>query len=74
MKSLVGKIISTKMKDTIVVEVERSFAHPRYAKRVYRNRKYHAHDTVGAKVGDMVSLVETRPISKTKFYKLFKII
>jgi small subunit ribosomal protein S17 len=74
-KSFVGEVVSTKMNKTIVVEVERKFSHPRFQKLVISHKKYHAHDENNeAKVGDKVRIEETRPISKTKFYRLESII
>jgi small subunit ribosomal protein S17 len=70
-KSFVGLVVSTKMNKTIVVEVERKNLHPRYKKLVIMHKKYHVHDEHGiAKLGDRVKIVETRPISKTKFYRV----
>jgi small subunit ribosomal protein S17 len=59
------------MAKTVTVEVERKNLHPRYKKLVITHKKYHAHDETGiAKLGDKVRIVETRPISKTKFYRV----
>lgn len=59
------------MKDTIVVSVERYEKHPRYFKFVKRRKKFKAHDAGNtAKIGDKVQIVETRPISKEKSFKL----
>ena len=66
-KTQTGIVISDKMDKTVVVSVERQFAHPLYRKRVTRRKKYHAHDeTNGSKVGDRVRIQETAPISKNK--------
>ena len=69
-KDLVGKVVSDKNDKTITVLVETYKKHPKYGKRVKSSKKYCAHDeTNKAKVGDIVRIVETRPISKTKrFY------
>ena len=73
-KVFAGVVVSTKMNKTIVVEVERKYLHPLYKKQVISHKKYHVHDEKQeAKVGDTVRIVETRPISKTKFYRLQKI-
>ena len=59
------------MKDTIVVSVERYEKHPKYGKFIKKRKKFKAHDTGNtAKVGDKVQIVETRPISKDKSFKL----
>lgn len=70
-KILSGVVVSRKMKDTIVVSVERYERHPKYAKFVKRRKKFKAHDlghTV--KIGDTVKIISTRPISKDKHFKL----
>ncbi len=70
-----GIVVSTKMNKTIVVNVERKYLHPLYKKQVISHKKYHVHDEKQeAKVGDFVRIIETRPISKTKFYRLQKIV
>ncbi|MDO8569867.1 MAG: 30S ribosomal protein S17 [bacterium] len=70
-KTLSGTVVSNKMKDTIVVSVERYEKHPRYSKFIKRRKKFKAHDLGNtAKVGDKVHIVETRPISKDKNFKL----
>lgn len=74
MKKLVGRIISDKMAKTAVVEVSRWVAHPLYKKRFLRHKKYHAENLAGAKSGDKVEVVETRPISRTKRWKVVKVI
>ncbi len=74
MKTIKGIVVSDKMTNTVVVEVERFMAHPLYHKRLRRTKKYHVHDELGAKIGNTVELVQTRPISKTKFWKTVKIV
>lgn len=70
-KTLSGTVVSNKMKDTIVVSVERYQMHPRYFKFVKRRKKFKVHDLGNtAKIGDKVQIVETRPISKEKSFKL----
>ena len=70
-KTLSGTVVSNKMKDTIVVSVERYEKHPRYFKFIKRRKKFKAHDAGNtAKIGDKVQIVETRPISKEKSFKL----
>lgn len=72
MKIFKGKIISTKMTNTVTVEVERFLAHPIYKKRFKRNKKYQVHSEKELKVGDVVKFVETRPISKTKRWRVIE--
>jgi small subunit ribosomal protein S17 len=70
-KVLSGTVVSTKMKDTIVVSVSRFVKHPKYGKYMNVNKKFKAHDAGNtAKMGDKVEIVETRPISKDKHFKL----
>jgi len=74
-KRLIGKVISDKMKKTITVLVERWKEHPKYKKRFKVRKKYHAHDEKEeAKIGDIVMIEESRPYSKTKKFKLVKIL
>jgi len=64
-----GKVVSTKMAKTVVVEVERVFRHPIYQKIVHRRKKYKAHnEKFDLKIGDVVKIKETRPISKDKHF------
>jgi small subunit ribosomal protein S17 len=64
---LQGVVVSDKNAKTVVVEVERRYTHPLLKKTVRRSKKYHAHDEANAfKVGDLVSIEETRPISRNK--------
>lgn len=66
-----GKVVSTKMTDTITVAVERYVKHPKYKKYLRRTKKYLVHDQGNtAKVGDTVDITETRPISKRKSFTL----
>ena len=68
---LSGIIRKANNKNTVVVEVERTFKHPMYKKYIKRSKKYHAHDeTDNLKVGDKVMIQETRPISKLKTWKV----
>jgi small subunit ribosomal protein S17 len=70
-----GEVISNKMAKTIVVRVERRFPHPKFKKVVTGYKKLYAHDEKGeAKVGDRVRLEETRPLSKTKNWRLVEIV
>lgn len=66
-----GTVVSNKMEKSITVLVERRIKHPLYGKYIKRSRKIHAHDPENqAQEGDMVTIEETRPISKTKAWKL----
>jgi small subunit ribosomal protein S17 len=66
-KRLVGRVVSDKMQKTVVVEVERAFRHPRYEKVVRARKKYYAHDEENScREGDLVQIVESRPLSRTK--------
>ena len=70
-----GVVVSSAMDKTIVVKVDTIKAHPRYKKVVRRSVKFHAHDEQNsASVGDVVRIVETRPLSKTKHWKLVQIV
>jgi len=70
-----GTVVSDAMEKTIVVRVDVVKAHPRYKKVVRRSVKFHAHDEAGqAKVGDIVRIVETRPLSKTKRWRLAEVV
>lgn len=74
MKVLTGKIISDKMTNTAVVSVSRWIVHPLYKKRFLRHKKYHADNKLGAKTGDQVELSQARPTSKTKRWKVVKVV
>ena len=74
-KERVGEVISDKMAKTIVVRVQRRFPHPRYKKVVTAYSKFYAHDEKReAKVGDRVRIEETRPLSKTKRWRLIEVV
>src|ERR1700743_2083189 len=74
-KERVGEVISNKMTKTIIVRVERRFPHPRYKKVVTGYSKFYAHDEKSeAKVGDRVLIRETRPLSKTKNWRLVEVV
>ena len=74
-KERVGEVISNKMAKTIIVRVERRFPHPRYKKVVTGYSKFYAHDEKSeAKVGDVVRIQETRPLSKTKNWRLVEVV
>jgi len=68
---LVGQVVSDKMDKTIVVQVMRRYRHPQYRKYVTEKVKYKAHDERNeAKIGDMVRIVESRPLSRDKRWRL----
>ncbi len=72
---IIGTVVSSKNNKTITVLVENYTRHPLYGKRVKSSKKYAAHDeTNKAKVGDVVRLLETRPISRTKRFTLVEIV
>ena len=69
-----GNVVSAKMQKTVVVEIERSAVHPTYKKVLRRMTRLKAHDEEGrCKVGDRVKLIETRPISKEKHWRVVQI-
>jgi small subunit ribosomal protein S17 len=74
-KSRVGVVISDKMDKTVIVSVERSYIHTQYGKVIRKNKKYVAHDEKDeCGMGDIVSIVETRPMSKTKRWRVSEIL
>ena len=74
-KVYVGKVVSAKNEKTITVLVETYRKHPLYGKRVKYSKKFTAHDELNAaKEGDIVEIMETRPLSATKRYRLVKIV
>jgi small subunit ribosomal protein S17 len=74
-KERLGKVIAAKMAKTIVVQVQRRFPHPEYRKVITAYSKFYAHDEKSeAKVGDLVLIVETRPLSKLKRWRLTQVV
>lgn len=74
-RTVTGRVISDKMDKTITVLVERKVAHPLYGKYVKRSTKLHAHDEQNeCNMGDTVSIEECRPISKSKSWRLVKVL
>jgi small subunit ribosomal protein S17 len=74
-KEVVGKVSSSKMDKTIVVVVEKHIRDPRFSKIVRRKKKFVAHDEKNqCQVGDLVKILETRPLSKTKRWRLVEIL
>ena len=74
-KSRVGRVVSNAMDKTVVVEVRDAAAHPTYTKIVRRNKRLKAHDESNeAGVGDTVRITETRPVSKTKRWRVVEVV
>lgn len=74
-KTRIGVVTSNKMTKTITVAVERKVKHPIYGKFVKKTTKFHAHDEKNeASIGDVVRIMETRPLSKTKRWRLVEVI
>lgn len=74
-RMLTGEVISDKMDKTVVVKVERTFTHPRLKKVMRTTRKYKVHDEAEkTSIGDIVEIYEGRPVSKTKYMYLARII
>lgn len=73
-KTFSGKVVSAKMQKTVVVAVEVPKRHPLYGKKIKNTRRFKAHNELGAKEGDLVTIEETRPISKQKSFKVLEIV
>ena len=74
-RTMTGRVVSDKANKTITVLVERRVAHPLYGKVVTRSKKYHAHDeTNECKAGDLVTIEECRPISRTKNWRVARLL
>ena len=74
-KTLVGEVVSDKMDKTVVVRTVSRVPHPRFGKIVKHTAKFHAHDEKNeAKTGDKVRITETRPLSKTKRWRLVEVL
>ncbi|WVH08777.1 MAG: SSU ribosomal protein S17p [Fluviibacter phosphoraccumulans EoVTN8] len=74
-RTLVGRVVSDKMQETATVLVERRVKHPMYGKVITRSKKYHAHNANNdAKMGDLVQIVECRPMSRTKTWQVAKLL
>jgi len=73
-KTRTGVVVSDKMAKTVIVELTRRFADPLYGKQVKRSKRVAAHDEQGAKAGDMVRIMETRPLSRTKRWRVVSIL
>ena len=73
-KSLIGKVVSNKMEKTAIIEVNRRVPHPIYKKYINKSKKYYAHDEKNeCTIGDIVKIMETRPISNKKRWRLLEI-
>ena len=73
-KYLIGKVVSNKMEKTAIVEVNRRVPHPIYKKYINKSKKYYAHDEKNeCTIGDIVKIMETRPISNKKRWRLLEI-
>ena len=74
-RTLIGRVVSDKMDKTVTVLVERKVKHPMYGKVMVRSMKYHAHNEGNsAKAGDLVEIVETRPVSRTKTWAVTSVL
>jgi small subunit ribosomal protein S17 len=73
-RSVTGRVVSAKMQNTVVVQVEWTITHPQYKKVVRRSSRYMAHDDRQCGLGDVVRLVETRPLSKRKRWRVVSIV
>ena len=74
-QNLIGKVVSTKMDNTVNVEVARVIAHPIYKKRIKKHKKFLSHvSEVSPKVGDVVRITSTKPISKNKRWRVSEIL
>lgn len=74
-RSIVGKVVSDKMNKTIVVQIERKVKHPLYGKYVRKYTKLYAHDEDNTcNIGDLVKIEQSRPLSKTKCWKLVEVL
>src|SRR5262245_42809814 len=69
-----GLVTSDKMQKTVVVRVERQVRHPKYKRYIRRRSKFMAHDEIGAHIGDIVRIVETRPLSARKRWRVVEIV
>ncbi len=70
----IGLVTSNKMTKTVVVRVERQIRHPKYKRYIRRRKKFMAHDEIGANIGDIVRIIETRPLSARKRWRVVEIV
>jgi small subunit ribosomal protein S17 len=74
-RTMTGRVVSDKMNKTVTVLVERKVAHVQYGKVITRSKKYHAHDeTNECKAGDLVTIEECRPLSRTKTWRVSRLV
>ena len=73
-RTLEGRVISDKMQKTVTVLIERQIQHGLYGKYLRRSTKVHAHDELACKEGNLVRIVECRPLSKTKNWKVVEVV
>jgi small subunit ribosomal protein S17 len=73
-RTLVGRVVSNKMQKTVTVLVERKVKHPIYGKYIVKSTRYHAHADAAFNEGDTVEIQESRPISKTKAWKVTRLV
>jgi small subunit ribosomal protein S17 len=73
-RRITGFVTSNKMTKTVVVEITRTYQHPLYKKVVHSSKKVHAHDELACRVGDVVEIVESRPLSAQKRWVVEKIV
>ncbi|MCF7806439.1 MAG: 30S ribosomal protein S17 [Simkaniaceae bacterium] len=73
-KTKLGQVVSNKMDKTVVVRVDRTFSHPQFSKVVTRFKKYYAHTDQVLEVGQKVKIVETRPLSKLKRWRVVEVV
>ncbi len=69
----VGVVVSNKMTNTVIVKVDRTISHPRYKKIITRGKKYYAHTDENLQMGDKVEIIEARPLSKLKRWRVSKV-
>lgn len=70
-----GVVVSDRMQQTITVVIDRTYRHPKYGKYVRKSKKYHAHDEDSvARIGDLVELVQCRPLSRLKRWRLLRVV
>jgi small subunit ribosomal protein S17 len=70
----IGLVTSNKMTKTVVVRVERQVRHPKYKRYIRRRKKFMAHDELGVNVGDIVRIIETRPMSARKRWRVIEVV
>ena len=73
-KTLTGRVVSNKMQKTVTVLIERKVKHPLYGKYITRSTRYHAHTEQALNEGDMVEIQECRPMSRTKAWKVVRLV